>query len=139
MWLFSVGRPHFEELSFSVNLSVSFLTSDLEEFGVGKFSRLFFHLAPDEIHPLALLIPARLLFFIVVCITYRIQACKPILQFSFSMFATSKRGVAPFMRKDFPLAPFSLTTFSFLKKFGSLKNPTVDDPSLMSGQETGPQ
>ena len=49
MWLFPIGSPCFEELSFSVNLLVSFLTSNLEEFGVGKFSPLFFHLAPDEI------------------------------------------------------------------------------------------
>ena len=56
-WLCLVGRPHFEELSFPVNQPISFSTSDREEFGSGKFSRLFFHLVPNEIHPLALLIP----------------------------------------------------------------------------------
>ena len=68
MWLFLVGCQHFEELSFSVNLPVSFSTSDPKEFGVAKFARLFFHLAPDEIHPLALLIPTALFFYYIFCI-----------------------------------------------------------------------
>ena len=44
------------------------MTSDPEEFSVQKFSRLFFHLAPNEIHPLALLIPVVLFFSCVFCI-----------------------------------------------------------------------
>ena len=63
MWLFPIGRLRFEELSFSVDLPVSFSTSDPEEFGVAKFSWLFFHLMLDKIHPLALLIPIALLFY----------------------------------------------------------------------------
>ena len=38
MWLFPIGRLHFEELSFPVNLSVSFSTFDPKEFDIGKFS-----------------------------------------------------------------------------------------------------
>ena len=74
MWLFPVGRLRFEELSFPVNLSVSFLTSDPKEFGVEKFSQLFFHLAPDEIHPLELLIPDALLFYCVFCIVVTVKS-----------------------------------------------------------------
>ena len=135
MWLFPIGRPHFEELSFSINLLVSFSTFDLEEFGVAKFSRIFFHLAPHKIHPLALLIPVVSLFYCIFCIvvamkfsyynpyiTHQVQAYKPILQFSFSMLATSKRGITPPSCARTPhWLLFSLTTFSFLKKFGLLE------------------
>ena len=135
MWLFPVGRSRLEELSFSVNLSVSFSTYDPEEFGVAKFSRLFFHLVPNEIHPLALIIPVVLLCYCIFCVIIavkrhccedtlfcRVQACKPILQFSLSILATSKRGVTPPSCARTPhWLPFSLTTFTFLKKFGSLE------------------
>ena len=57
--------PCFEELLFPVNLPISFSTSNPEEFGVGKFFRLFFHLVPDEIHPVALLIVVVLFFYCV--------------------------------------------------------------------------
>ena len=71
---------------------------------------------PNEIHPMALLIPATLIFHSVFCIvvektlfdkiqpkltyynsyiTHRVQACKSILQFSFSILAISKRGITP--------------------------------------------
>ena len=135
MWLFPLGCLRFVELSFLVNLSISFSTSDPEEFGAKKFSRLFFHLAPNKIHLLALLIPIALLFYCDFCVIVvvkrcccedtlfcQVQACKPILQFSFSMLATSKRGVTPPSCVKTPhWLPFSLTTFSFLKKFGSLE------------------
>ena len=52
----------------------------------------------------------------------QVQAGKSILQLSFSMLATSKRGVTHPLCTEIPhWLPFSLTTFSFLKKFGSLK------------------
>ena len=73
MWLFPVGRLRFEELLFPVNLPISFSTSNPEEFSVGKFFRLFFHLAPDKIHPLALLIPTALLFY---CIFFIVVVVK---------------------------------------------------------------
>ena len=66
----------FEELSFPVNLPVSFSTFDPKEFDIKKFSRLLFHLAPDEIHLLTLLIPAALLFY---CIFYVVVAMKMLL------------------------------------------------------------
>ena len=75
MWVFPVRRSRFEELSFPINLLVSFSTSDLEEFSVRKFSRLFFHLAPDEIHPLVLLIPVALLFYCVFASLLLFEVC----------------------------------------------------------------
>ena len=134
-WLSPVGHPPFEELSFSDNQPFSFSTSNPEELGVAKFSQRIFHLAPDEIHPLALLIPTALGFYYMFCVVVavkrhccedtlfsRVQASKPILQFSFSILATSKRGVIPPSCTRTPhWLPFSLTTFSFSKKFGSLE------------------
>ena len=125
----------FEERPFFDNQPFSFSTSNLEELGIAKFSRRIFHLAPDEIHPLALLIPPALVFYCMICIVVaverrcyedtlfsRVQAGKPILRFSFSMLATSKRGITPPSCARTPhWLPFSLTTFSFLKKFGSLE------------------
>ena len=135
MWLSPVGRLRFEELSFSDNQPFLFSTSNLEELGVAKFSRRIFHLALDEIHPLALLIPTALVFYCVFCVVVavkrhccedtlfsRVQAGKPILQFSFSMLATSKRGAIPPSCTRTPhWLLFSLTTFSFSKKFGLLE------------------
>ena len=62
MCLSPIGRSHFEERSFSDNQPFSFSTFNPEELGVAKFSQRSFHLAPDEIHPLALLIPLRWFF-----------------------------------------------------------------------------
>ena len=104
MCLSPVGHPCFEERSFSDNqpFSFSFSTSNPKELGVVKFSERIFHLAPDEIHRLTLLIPTALVFYYIFCIVVavkrrcedtlfsRVQAGKPILQFSFSMLATSK-------------------------------------------------
>ena len=63
MWLFPIRHLHFEELSFSVNLPISFSTSNIEELDVIEFSRLFFHFATTGIHP-----PTQisLLFFILL-------------------------------------------------------------------------
>ena len=72
-WLSSVGRPRFEELSFFDNQPFSFSTSNCEELGVAKFSRRIFHLVPDEIHPLALLIPVALVFYYVFCVVVAVK------------------------------------------------------------------
>ena len=134
MCLFSVGRPHFEELSFPIDLPVSFSTFDPEEYGVGKFSWLFFHLAPDEIHPLALLIPIALLFYYVFCIIVVVKRCclyyslQPICYPSSTSLKTHssifilhachiKKGChTSFMCKDSLLAPFFSHHFLILEE-----------------------
>ena len=73
MCLSPVGRPCFEECSFSDNQPFSFSTSNPEELGVAKFSRRIFHLAPNEIHPLALLIPAALVFYCIFCVVVAVK------------------------------------------------------------------
>ena len=48
-----VGRLRFEERSFSDNQLFLFSTSNPEELDIAKFSQRSFHLAPNEIHPVA--------------------------------------------------------------------------------------
>ena len=86
---------------------------------------LILHLTKFTLWRCSFLLRCFLLHFLRRCccedtLFYRVQACKPILQFS--MLATSKRGVTPPSYARTPhWLPFSLTTFSFLKKFGSLE------------------
>ena len=96
--------------------------SDCEEFVIEKFSPLFFLFVPDEIHPLALLIPVVLLIYYIFCIVVAVKrrccskSYKSILQFSFSMLATSKRDYTSFMCKDSPLPPFFSHHFLILEE-----------------------
>ena len=70
----SIGRPRFEELSFPVNVSVN-VSVGREEFGVRKFSRLFFSSCASRNSPsgLALLIPTALLFYCVYCFVVAVK------------------------------------------------------------------
>ena len=131
MCLSPVRRLRFEKRSFSDNQLFSFSTSNPKELASQSFFGEVFilHLTKFTFWH------AALVFYCVICIVVavkrrccentlfsRVQAGKPILQFSFSMLATSKRSVThPSCTETPHWLPFSLTTFSFSKKFGSLE------------------